>query len=111
MTAHFRIEEPALDKTETLLVQVLTPILADTRVRFLCESGEGEAVAQRLRVMLSRLRKKLEANGKKQKKFRLHSSVHTETHEGKRYDCVVMWRSVNEIHVMSQELEDLLGNG
>lgn len=112
MSAHFRIEAPLLDQTEKLLEQILIPILKnDARVRFLCDAGEGEAVAQRLRVMLSRKRKQLEQQQKKTKKFRLHSSIHKETHEGKRYDCVIMWRSVNETHIMTQELEDLLGNG
>lgn len=107
-----RIDEPALDKTETLLEQILLPILkADARVRFLCDAGTGEAVAQRLRVMLSRRRKALEAQGKKVRRFRLHSTIHNETHVGKRFDCVVMWKSVNEIHLMTQELEDILSNG
>lgn len=111
MSEHVRINEPALNHTETLLGQILLPILADdARVRFLCEPGEGNAVAQRLRVMLSRKRRTLEQRQKKLKKFRLHSSVHTETHEGKRCDCVIMWRSVNETHVMLQELEDLLSD-
>lgn len=111
MGAHFRIDEPALNHTETLLEQILLPILqSDARVRFLCEAGDGEAVAQRVRVMLSRKRKQLEQRGKKIKRFRLHSSIHAETHMGKRCDCVIMWRSVNETHLMTQELEDLLGN-
>lgn len=107
-----RIEQPQLDKTEKLLEQILIPILHDdARVRFLCESGDGEAVAQRVRVMLSRKRKQLEQQQKKIKRFRLHSSIHNETHDGKRHDCVIMWRSVNETHIMIQELEDLLSNG
>jgi hypothetical protein len=112
MSAHFRISEPALNHTETLLEQILLPILqSDARVRFLCDAGDGEAVAQRVRVMLSRKRKQLEQGGKKVKRFRLHSSIHPETHEGRRYDCIIMWCSVNETHIMTQELEDLLGNG
>lgn len=111
MSAHFRIEEPALNHTETLLEQILLPILqTDARVRFLCDRGDGEAVAQRVRVMLSRKRKHLEQQGKKVKRFRLHSSIHLETHMNKRWDCVIMWSSVNETHIMTQELEDLLSN-
>lgn len=107
-----RIEQPSLDKTEKLLEQILIPVLQqDARVRFLCGPGEGEAVAQRVRVMLSRKRKQLEQQKRKLKRFRLHSSIHPETHDGKRHDCVIMWRSVNESHVMIQELEDLLSNG
>lgn len=112
MQGSVRIPEPALDKTETLLEQILLPILVhDARVAFLCDEGDGGAVAQRLRVMLSRKRKALKRQNKKLKEFRLHSSIHRETYDGQRHDCVVMWRSVNETHIMTQELEDLLSNG
>jgi hypothetical protein len=60
------IPEPALDKTEQLLEQILIPILRnDARVRFLCPSGEGGPIAQRVRVMLSRKRKALEQKGRR----------------------------------------------
>lgn len=104
-----RIEDPALDKTERLLEQILGPILREEqRVRFLCPAGEAEPIAQRIRVMLSRKRKAMEAQGKKPRRFRLHSSVHSETHDGKRFDCLILWHVVNETHIMTQELEDLL---
>ena len=104
-----QIHEPALDRTETLLEQILIPILKeDARVRFLCPPSEAAPIAQRLRVMLSRKRRALEAKGKRPQRFRLHSSIHTETHEGKRYDCLIMWRSVSELHLMTQDLEDVL---
>lgn len=107
-----RIEAPALDRTEKLLEQILVPILTqEARVRFLCPSGEGENVAARIRVMLSRQRKKLQSRGKRIKHFRLHSTIHTETHEGRRFDCLIMWRTVNDSHVLAQELEDLLSHG
>lgn len=112
MQEHVRIDEPALDKTEKLLEQILLPILNnDARVRFLCEAGEGRDVCARVRVMLSRKRKTLKQDGKKVKYFRLHSSIHPETYGGRRYDCIVMWRTVNENHLMTETLEDLLSNG
>lgn len=103
------IPEPALDKTEKLLEQILVPILKeDARVRFLCPAGEAPAIAQRVRVMLSRSRNRLAQNGKKPRRFRLHSSIHGETHEGKRYDCLIMWQSTSDLHLMTQDLEDVL---
>jgi hypothetical protein len=109
MQACVQIPEPALDKTEKLLEQILLPILhSNARVRFLCPPSEGSAIAQRLRVMLSRKRRALESRGKRPQRFRLHSSIHTETHEGRRYDCLIMWRSVSELHLMTQDLEDVL---
>lgn len=107
-----RIEEPNIYHTETLLGQVLAPLVRDdSRVMFLCDPSTGKDIVQRLRVMISRKRKELGARGKKARRFRLHSSIHPETHGGKRFDCVVMWKSVNDIHRMSEDLEDMLSNG
>ncbi len=107
-----RIDEPNIDRTDVLLEQILLPIIKQqARVRFLCDAGEGKAVAQRLRVMLSRKRKHVERKGKRLRKFRLHSTIHSETHDGKRFDCVIMWQSINDVHIMTQDLEDALSNG
>jgi hypothetical protein len=107
-----RIDNPELGNTERLLTQILPPLIQEEkRVRFLCDAGTGDAVAQRIRVMISRKRKALEARGGKPRRFRLHSSVHSETHEGKRFDCLILWHAINEMHIMTQELEDLLQNG
>lgn len=104
-----QIPEPALDKTEKLLEQILLPILRDdARVRFLVPVGEAEAIAQRLRVMLSRKRQALVQQNKKPRRFRLHSSTHLETHEGKRFECLIMWQSTSDLHLMTQDLEDAL---
>jgi len=107
-----RIDQPRLDHTEKLLEQILEPLIRqEARVRFLCHASEGAAVAQRIRVMLSRKRKQLIARGKKPRRFRLHSSIHPHTESGMRFDCVVMWQSINDVHMMTQDLEDLMTNG
>ena len=107
-----RLDEPNIDRTDVLLEQILVPIIQENaRVRFLCDAGEGKAVAQRLRVMLSRKRRHVERKGKRLRKFRLHSTIHHETHGGKRFDCVIMWQSINDVHIMTQDLEDALSNG
>ena len=107
-----RIDQPRLDHTEKLLEQILVPLIKqEARVRFLCPASEGAAVAQRIRVMISRNRKKLIAKGKKPRRFRLHSAIYPHTEGGIRFDCVIMWQSVNDVHMMTQDLEDLLTNG
>lgn len=107
-----RIPEPALDNTKELLAQILLVVIRDDeRALFLCEAGTGESVIQRVRVMISRNRKELIRKGKRAKKFRLRSSIHPETHNGKRYDACVVWREVTGIHVMSEELEGFLSHG
>lgn len=100
-----RIAEPNLFNTQGLLAQILPPLLHNgERVAFLCDPSEGKHVIARIRVMISRRRKGL----RKPKKFRLGSSVHTETHGGKRYDCVVLWVAINESHLLVEMLEDML---
>jgi hypothetical protein len=104
-----QIPEPKLDKTEELLEQILVPIIKDdARVRFLCPAGSGGAIVQRLRVMISRKRKDLERKNQRTRRFKLHSSIHSETHNGERFDCAVLWQSITELHHMTQDLEDVL---
>ncbi len=104
-----RIEDPNIGHTETLLLQVLSPIIKDNeRVRFLCDAGTGADVLQRMRTMLSRKRRDAEARGKKPRRFKLRASIHPETHNGKRFDCVVCWKAVEPFHYLREELEDIL---
>lgn len=107
-----RLSDPNIYHTETLLGQVLAPIITgDERVAFLVEPGQGIPVIQRLRVMMSRKRKNIERKGKRMRQFRLHATVHPETHEGKRFDCIVMWKSIHDTHLMTEALEDMLSHG
>lgn len=104
-----RIPEPNLYHTKTLVEQILVPVIRESaRVAFLCDSGTGENVIARVRVYMSRHRKKMLAKGKKVKQFQLHATVHPETHDGKRHDCVVMWQSVTDSQRMAEDLDDLL---
>lgn len=100
-----RIHEPKLDNTNDLLAQILVPILQDNeRVLFLCPAGEGEKILQRLRVALSRQRKAFRQKGRNYRRFSLQSSIHKETHGGKRFDAVVCWQRVNVSDMLAQQL-------
>lgn len=103
-----RLTETENLKTRELLERILRPAKDGVRVAFLCPPGRGPATMQCLRVDLSRLRQAREKAGKKNAKFTLRSSVHRETHEGKRMDCVVVWIERNHSHVIVESLEDLL---
>lgn len=102
---------PPLDDTKELLTQVMTHVLDNQRVAFCVPAGRSRNVLARIRVMISRKRALLEARGIPPKRFTLHSSVHPETHNGVRKECIVMWRTVSDSHVLTEKLEDLLGNG
>lgn len=104
-----RIENPTLDDTTKLLEQVLLVIIRDdSRALFLCPAGCGPVIMQRLRVMLSRQRKKVQARGKRTKHFRLRNTIHTETHNGIRHDACVVWREVSDVAWLKEELESML---
>lgn len=104
--------EPDLASTKDVVGKILAHILVgETRVAFLVPAGEAEDMLARIRTMISRKRKVVESAGKRAKIFRLHSSIHRETYDGKRYDCIICWRLTNESHRMAEDLEDILANG
>lgn len=103
------IDQKHTRKTTPLLVEILRHCKEGERVQFLCDPGQGDSVVQRLRVALSRSRKRNEAAGKKLSLFTMHDSVYPYTDlEGKRHDCIVMWISKTEQHRDRELLDDLL---
>jgi len=102
------IDPSKADKTTHLLVEILTHSKAGHRAQFLVSPSAGEAVVQRLRVALSRSRKRNEDSGKKIDEFTLRHEIYPYTQEGKRYDCIVMWTEKNQHHVIRETLDDLL---
>lgn len=113
MTMAIRLKEPNIFNTNALLGQVLAPIIAnpDERVLLMVEAGTGKAVEQRLRTHMTRRRKAIELKGKRPRRFTLHATRHTETHDGIRYDCLVFWQSTRESQMLTEELEDILSHG
>lgn len=96
-------------KTTRLLAAILVECKKGNRVQFLCPPSLGDAVVQRLRVALSRSRKRNEAKGRKLDLFTMHDSVYPFTDEnGKRHDCVVIWTNKTETHRDLELLDDLL---
>lgn len=96
-------------KTTLLLTEILIECKKGNRVQFLCDPGLGDAVVQRLRVALSRSRKRNEAKGKKIDLFTMHDSVYRYTDiNGKRHDCVTIWTNKTETHRDLELLDDLL---
>jgi hypothetical protein len=105
------LDKPTLDNTNTLLAEVLTHVLKDHYVHFLVEAGEGRNVVNRLRMQLSRQRKKLRDKGKKFKQFMLYSTIHSETRDGIRYDAIVMWKQQSVSQLAEQDIENILMDG
>lgn len=106
------IENAETLPTRKLLEAVLENLNEDKRVRFFVTRGKGGPTVQCLRVMLSRVRKKLEAKGIRRKHFRLHSEVFPSTElTGARRDCVILTRSRTDDHELLETLEDMISNG
>lgn len=91
--------------------QIVPVMKTGERVMFLCDASSGENVVQRIRVMMSRARKKLKAKGRRLQHFTVHHNVIPWTEGGKRHDCVIMWTSRSDSHLHNELLEDLLSNG
>lgn len=97
-----------LTDTDKMVGEILLHTMDGKRVCFLVPAGASYHTCARIRTLISRMRKRLEQNGKRPKRFTLRSSTHSETHGGIRQDCIVMWQETAEHHLMTEKLEDLL---
>jgi hypothetical protein len=103
---------PPIDNTEKLVEQVLlATVQLNSRIKFLVPAGESRLVIARIRTMMSRRRNKLRQHEKRVKYFRLNSTVHRETHDGQRFDCIVMWREVTKNQEFRQIITEVEANG
>lgn len=103
---------PPTEDTEKLVEQVLLATrIHGERVKFLVPPGQARLVIARIRTMMSRRRAKLKKRDKLVKYFRLNSTVHRETHEGQRFDCIVMWQEVTKNQEFRQIISEVEANG
>ena len=102
------IENAESKGTSALLVEVLTLCKQGESVQFLVPAGLGGAVVQRLRVTLSRSRKRNLARGRRVDGFTLHHSIYPYSTQGKRHDCVVMWTRKYLSHRARELLDDTI---
>lgn len=103
-----RFNDLRLDHTRHLMATIMPTIKTGERVMFLVPPGVGEPMVQRIRVAMSRARKKLKRTGKKMTHFSLHHSVHPHTEKGERYDAIILWSTRNESHEINELVEDIL---
>lgn len=103
--------EPDIADTDDIIAKVLVVVLGGdgtNRVSFLVPAGTGENVCARVRTAISRLRKRLSERKRNPKRFILHSSIHPETHEGRRMDCIVMWKHHSDSTILLEAAEELM---
>lgn len=112
MTTVWVSQDVQVNDTEKLLGAILIQINLDHHVQFLTPPGRGEAVIQRCRVMLSRVRGRLKEAGRPAKHYKLHHSTYPYSDRtGMRHDCVVVWKSKNQRHNIIESLEQMVGHG
>lgn len=98
--------EPDIENTELLLTDILGVTLSGKQqVSFLVPAGQANYYVYRIRVMLSRKRKKMYSKGNASKQFTLRATSHTEHKNGKRFDCIVMWCERRRYHDITESIE------
>lgn len=104
----YLLDTTAIHKTSDLLGHILYNCKIHGRVQFLVDAGQGEAVVQRLRVALSRSRKRNLRAGKLTQEFTLRHQSYPYSLDGRRKECLVMWTEKNQHHVVREILDDLV---
>lgn len=94
--------------TNRLLAEILSRCSQNERVQFLVEPRAAPFVVQRLRVALSRSRKRNKQHGRKVSEFTLRHTIHPYTDKGKRHSCIVMWTERQSHHKQRELLDDLM---
>lgn len=94
--------------TNRLLAEILIRCGNNERVQFLVDPRADSHVVQRLRVALSRSRKRHKRNNRKVSEFTLRHSIHPYTADGKRHSCIVMWIERQPHHLQREMLDDLM---
>lgn len=100
--------EPDLSDTGKLIAAILPIALQGERVAFYVDAGTAGNVLARIRTMLSRHRTNMRNRGRKVKEFMLRSSVHPETVNGSRKDCIIVWTMIHENHMMTELFDDMM---
>lgn len=96
--------------TVKLLEEVMMAFNAGNRATFLWPAGEGERIVQRIRVELSRIRRKMDRKNKPYQQFNLRDRIcpHTHPRTGIRFDCIVLEKVVTDRHKTIELIERML---
>lgn len=104
------LEAGEYKRTADLLAAILTAAFTGERVQFLLPAGTSNAMVLRLRVELSRSRKRNQKAGRKRNEFTLRHEVYPYTQDSRRHDCIVMWTEKTASHKMLELADDIMGN-
>lgn len=104
------IEEAESLTTRDLLAAIYTSTVVESKSsKFLCARGTGKAIMARVRMELTRSRKRMERRGRRYTRFTLTQDVIPWTDSsGKTHDCVILNAVRNETHEKLELLDDLI---
>lgn len=103
-----------IEKADELSTRnLLGAIIKDTlkqqgSVKFLVARGQGQATMSRVRMELTRTRKRLEKAGRNPARFTLKQTIIPWTESGKTHDCVIVRCVKNSTHANMELLEDMI---
>ena len=102
------IHQPNATSSE-LLALALVHLLAGNKAQILVERGEGIFTINKLRVALSRSRKRNMKRGRKIQRFTLNHSIYPYTDgNGTRFDAVVLSVKKNRVHRALELVDDMM---
>lgn len=104
------IHKPEATSSE-LLSLALAHLLDGDRVQILVPRSEGPATINKLRVALSRSRKRNQKRGKKIHRFTLNHSIYPFTDDRGRFDAVVLSVKKNRTHKALELVDDMMERG
>lgn len=107
----FELPNPCELSTRELLAEIIRhTVLEDNELRFFVPRGEGRAMMQRVRMELSRSRKRNERKGRKNLRFTINQSIYpwTDHQTGERRDRVLVNSTRTQTHEQLELLDDLI---
>lgn len=100
-------------KTQDLTVHLLkawAPFREEVHESFLVRTEDPKAVVQRIRMQISRIRKRATNQGKRPARFvtKYNSYPWTDYKNGIHYTCIVMWVTIPSHVILTEIFEEVL---
>lgn len=103
------IEDAESLTTRNLLGEIYkAAVQSGTPVKFLCKRGTGKSIMARVRMELTRARKRVEQKGGRYTRFTLTQDIIPWTENGTTYDCVILNALRTQTHENLELLDDMI---
>ena len=104
------IEDAESYTTRDLLGKIYVATIVESQpAKFLCQRGTGRAIMARVRMELTRARKRMEAKGRRYTRFTLTQDIIPWTDsKGNTHDCVILNAIRTHQHENLELLDDLI---